>query len=95
MRRRKALVEHPFGTLKCRAGYRHFLMRGFDKVRGELGLMVLCYNFTQALNIIGLERLVWHVVRRAVYWLHFACWRRFWRLLHSASGAAVVSDGAE
>ena len=64
LRRRKALVEHPFGTLKCRAGYRHFLMRGFDKVRGELGLMVLCYNFTRALNIIGLERLVaWFAAR--------------------------------
>jgi transposase len=64
MRRRKALVEHPFGTLKCRAGYRHFLLRGFDKVRGELGLMVLGYNFTRALNIIGLERLVaWFAVR--------------------------------
>ena len=64
MRRRKALVEHPFGTLKCRAGYRHFLMRGFDKVRGELGLMVLCYNFTRALNIIGLEKLVaWFAAR--------------------------------
>jgi hypothetical protein len=35
MRRRKALVEHPFGTLKCRAGYRHFLMRGFEKVRAN------------------------------------------------------------
>jgi len=64
MRRRKALVEHPFGTLKCRAGYRHFLLRGFDKVRGELGLMVLCYNFTRVLNIIGLERLVaWFAAR--------------------------------
>ncbi len=58
MDRRKALAEHPFGTLKCRAGYRHFLVRGFAKVRGELGLMVLCYNFTRVLNIIGLERLV-------------------------------------
>jgi hypothetical protein len=39
-------------------------MRGFDKVRGELGLMVLCYNFTRALNIIGFERLVaWFVAR--------------------------------
>ena len=39
MRRRSAIVEHPFGTLKCRAGYRHFLLRGFDKVRGEWSLM--------------------------------------------------------
>jgi hypothetical protein len=58
MRHRKELAEHPFGTLKCRAGYRHFLVRGLAKVRGELGLMVLSYNFTRVLNIIGLEKLI-------------------------------------
>ena len=58
MRRRSALVEHPFGTLKCRAGYRHFLLRGFDKVRGEWSLMALCYNFTRVLNILGFEAFV-------------------------------------
>jgi transposase len=56
MRRRSAIVEHPFGTLKCRAGYRHFLLRGFNKVRGEWSLMALCYNFTRVLNILGFER---------------------------------------
>ena len=58
MRRRFALVEHPFGTIKCRAGYRHFLVRGFNKVRGEWSLMALCYNFTRVLNILGLEDFV-------------------------------------
>ena len=58
MRRRSAIVEHPFGTLKCRAGYRHFLVRGFDKVRGEWSLMALCYNFTRVLNILGFEGFV-------------------------------------
>jgi transposase len=67
MRRRKALAEHPFGTLKCRAGYRHFLVRGLAKVRGELGLMVLCYNFTRVLNIIGLKKLVAWLVARS-FW---------------------------
>ena len=56
MRRRAALAEHPFGTLKCRAGYRHFLLRGFDKVRGEWSLMALCYNFFRVLSIIGVRR---------------------------------------
>jgi len=56
MRRRAGLVEHPFGTLKCRAGYRHFLVRGFDKVRGEWSLMALCYNFARVLSIIGFDR---------------------------------------
>jgi transposase len=55
MRRRSAIVEHPFGTLKCRAGYRHFLVRGVNKVRGEWSLMALCYNFTRVLNILGFD----------------------------------------
>jgi hypothetical protein len=46
------MVEHRFGTLKCCAGYRHFLVRGFDKVRREWSLMALCYNFARVLNIL-------------------------------------------
>ena len=75
MRRRSAIVEHPFGTLKCRAGYRHFLLRGFDKVRGEWGLMALCYNFTRVLNILGFERFV-------------ACIAKLFRSLSRVLGAA-------
>ena len=55
MRRRGALVEHPFGTLKRWGGMDHFLMRGLDKCRGELSLMVLGYNFKRVLNIIGAQ----------------------------------------
>src|SRR5260221_10295034 len=72
MRRRSAIVEHPFGTIKCRAGYRHFLVRGFNKVRGEWSLMALCYNFTRVLNILGFERFVAQVARWAIaiiFWL--------------------------
>lgn len=65
MRRRSAIVEHPFGTLKCRAGYRHFLVRGFDKVRGEWSLMALCYNFTRVLNILGFDGLMACMTARA------------------------------
>jgi transposase len=64
MRRRACLVEHPFGTLKCRAGYRHFLVRGFDKVRGEWSLMALCYNFARVLSILGFDGLTDYLARR-------------------------------
>lgn len=64
MRRRASLAEHAFGTLKCRAGYRHFLLRGFDKVRGEWSLMALCYNFTRVLNILGPDRLRAYLAKR-------------------------------
>jgi len=66
LRLRAALVEHPFGTLKCRAGYRHFLVRGFNKVRGEWSLMALCYNFTRVLSILGIDRFVDILARRAI-----------------------------
>ena len=65
VRRRGAIVEHPFGTLKCRAGYRHFLLRGFDKVRGEWSLMALCYNFSRVLSIVGLDKLIAFFAKRA------------------------------
>jgi transposase len=79
MRRRSALVEHPFGTLKCRAGYRHFLVRGFNKVRGEWSLMALCYNFTRVLTILGMDRFI---ARLAQWVAEIAFW-----LVH---GGAVV-----
>jgi hypothetical protein len=63
MRRRAALAEHPFGTLKSRAGYRHFLLRGFDKVRGEWSLMALCYNFTRVLSIVGIDRFLAYLAK--------------------------------
>jgi hypothetical protein len=66
MRRRSAIVEHPFGTIKCRAGYRHFLVRGFNKVRGEWSLMALCYNFTRVLNILGFERFMAYMAEKAL-----------------------------
>ena len=64
MRQRSCLVEHPFGTLKCRAGYRHFLVRGFDKVRGEWSLMALCYNLARTLNILGFDDFVAFFAKR-------------------------------
>jgi transposase len=64
MEKRSQLAEHPFGTLKHRAGLHHFLMRGLEKCRGELSLMVLCYNFTRVLNLLGLEALQEHCARR-------------------------------
>jgi len=64
MKLRSALAEHPFGTLKRRAGWDHFLVRGLKKVGGEFSLMVLSYNITRVINIIGVERLMDYCKRR-------------------------------
>ncbi|WP_052316611.1 transposase [Thioalkalivibrio nitratireducens] len=55
MRQRAALCEHPFGTLKRWLGWDHFLVRGFDKVRGEMAMIVHSYNFRRVLSILGLR----------------------------------------
>jgi uroporphyrinogen decarboxylase len=51
MAQRASVVEHPFGTLKRWFGWDHFLVRGFQKVGGEMALMVLGYNLTRVINI--------------------------------------------
>ena len=62
---RKALVEHPFGSIKFWMEQRAFLMRGLEKVRGEFHLSALAYNIKRAINIAGMERLL-EAVRRLV-----------------------------
>jgi transposase len=95
MRRRAALAEHPFGTLKCRAGYRHFLLRGFNKVRGEWSLMGLCYNFTRVLSIIGIDRFIAWLARHGakcailLRYAVVAAWRRITACI-SRFGAATA-----
>ncbi len=57
MRRRKAMVEHPFGTLKRRMDGGRFLVRGLQKVKAEMALAVTAYNLTRAINILGPRKL--------------------------------------
>lgn len=64
MKKRASLVEHPFGTLKHRAGMHHFLMRGLEKCQGEFSLMVMCYNFTRIINLLGTEFIRDYCVQR-------------------------------
>lgn len=54
MRQRAELCEHPFGTLKLWCGWTHFLLRGLEKVRAEMSLLMLGYNFKRMLSIVGL-----------------------------------------
>lgn len=44
MRKRKSTVELVFGCIKEAMGFRRFLLRGLEKVRGEWALVCLAYN---------------------------------------------------
>jgi transposase len=65
LRRRKGLVEHPFGTIKRWFGYTYFLTRGLENVRGEWTLMTLAYNWKRVLNRVSVADLLVAVRRLA------------------------------
>ena len=58
MRTRRAVVEHPFGTLKAWMGSTHFLTKTLDRVSTEMSLHVLAYNMKRMMNIIGTKPLI-------------------------------------
>jgi hypothetical protein len=64
MRGRKALVEHPFGTIKRGFGYTYFLVKGLEKVRGEWTLITLSYNLKRVLNLVSFPELMRAVQER-------------------------------
>lgn len=57
-KRRQAIVEHPFGTIKRHWGYTHTLLKGLQKVNGEMNLIMFCYNFLRTKNILGFEKMM-------------------------------------
>jgi transposase len=58
MRRRKALIEHCFGTIKRSLGYDYFLCRGKRAVSTEVNLTVLTYNLKRVCNLVGVRELI-------------------------------------
>lgn len=58
LRRRKAIVEHPFGTIKKSMNSGYCLMKGIENVRGEFSLTFLAYNMKRAINLLGTKELI-------------------------------------
>jgi len=58
MRQRKAIVEHPYATIKHCMGATHFVMKRLPNVRAEMSLHVLAYNLRRVINILGVPTLM-------------------------------------
>jgi transposase len=58
IRMRKALVEHPFGTIKVGMGHDRLLMKGLKNVGTEIKLTVLSYNFKRVMSILGTATMI-------------------------------------
>ncbi len=51
--RRKAIVEHPFGTIRALMGKTQLLLRGRSKVQIEMDLYGTVYNMRRIINIVS------------------------------------------
>lgn len=58
VKKRGALVEHPFGTIKGEMRHRQFLTRGLEGISGEMSLSILAYNMKRVLKILGMKKLM-------------------------------------
>jgi transposase len=58
MRVRRQTVEHPFGTIKFWMGATHFLMKTLARVRTEMSLHVLAYNFKRVMQLLGIGEMM-------------------------------------
>jgi len=57
-KRRQAIVEHPYGTIKRQWGFSYIMTRSSLKRAGaDVGLMMTAYNLRRIINILGMERL--------------------------------------
>ena len=57
-KRRQAVVEHPFGTIKRSWGYYYTLLKGTEKVTAEFAFVATTYNLRRAVSIIGIKSLI-------------------------------------
>jgi hypothetical protein len=58
IRIRRSSAEHPYGTIKAWMGATHFLTRGLERVKTEMSLHVLAYNFRRLLVLLGMARMM-------------------------------------
>ena len=58
LRLRKALSEHPFGTIKVAMNHERLLLKGLKHVATEIKLTVLSYNFKRVMSIMGVPTMI-------------------------------------
>jgi len=56
--RKNTIREHPFGTIKRSWGYTYTLLKGIEKVNGEMAIIFTMYNIRRAMYIIGVKELI-------------------------------------
>lgn len=61
-RRRQAIVEHPYGTIKRQWGFSYIITKqSMQRASADVGFIFTAYNLRRLINIIGLNKLIKHL----------------------------------
>jgi transposase len=77
-KRRQAIVEHPYGTIKRQWGFNYIITKkGKDRASADVGLMFIAYNLTRIINIIGQDGLKKYLKVLVLFFSHLlSCIKR-------------------
>jgi len=76
-KRRQAIVEHPYGTIKRQWGFSYILTKkGISRASSDVGLMLVAYNLRRIVNILTKNRLKEYLrilvsVFLDLFWINF------------------------
>ncbi|MCD4729828.1 MAG: IS1182 family transposase [Bacteroidales bacterium] len=89
-RRRQAIVEHPYGTIKQQWGFSYILTKKYKKrASADVGLMFIAYNIRRVMNILGKGELKKYLKEVA---FSFSDQNRYLTLNFSFGEAAKISN---
>lgn len=57
-KRRRCIVEHPFGTIKRSMGYSYYLRKQIENVNAETASMFIAYNLKRLLSMFSTKELI-------------------------------------
>ncbi len=55
---RQQIIEHIFGTIKRSWGYTYTLLKGIEKVNGEMAIIFTMYNMRRGVSLFGVKELI-------------------------------------
>lgn len=71
-RRRQAIVEHPYGTIKRQWGFSYIITKKYiNRAQADVGLMFTAYNLRRIINIIGFNSLQEYLKQQILLFLTY------------------------
>jgi transposase len=90
-RKRQAIVEHPYGTIKRQWGFSYIITKKYiQRAEADVGLMFTAYNLRRLLTI--LDKKVWIAYLRTLILLAMSLMGKIWDQIKTCSARKYLSD---